>query len=65
MTLPQSLPVSLPRSKVAEVERELMQFKAKYVLLLSDRFKITIPSELAVLMSPVLCGREPVLVIPH
>ena len=61
----QSCPVSLSRSKVAEVERELMQFKAKYVLLLSDRFKITIPSELAVLVSPVLGGREPVLVIQH
>lgn len=36
--------ISMERHKVAEVERELMQFKAKYVLLLSDRFKITIPN---------------------
>ena len=33
-------------SKVHELERELNRFKAKFVTLLSDKFKVVVPSEL-------------------
>ena len=39
----------------ADIERELMQFKAKYVHLLGLAFKINPPSELLYSLSTLLC----------
>ena len=33
-------------SKAQELEREVNTFKAKYVTLLSDKFKVVVPSKL-------------------
>lgn len=33
-------------SKVQELEREVNKFKAKFVTLLSDKFKVIVPSKL-------------------
>ena len=33
-------------SKVQELEREVNKFKAKFVTLLSDKFKVLVPSKL-------------------